>query len=95
MNEEKWTFTPELKWVEAYVNDSGTAYHIPSYKIPRLIRLEAKNAELQKKLDEAVKVIEMVEDHRKMPHQHSDLQTRLYCLTERATEFLKSFGVKE
>lgn len=32
---------------------------------------------------------EMVMDNTKMPHQHSDLQTRLYCLSERAREVLK------
>jgi hypothetical protein len=41
------------------------------------------------KLVIAIEVLEMVEDHRKMPHQHEDLQTRLYCLTERAAEALK------
>lgn len=45
-------------------------------------------AESQSKLAIAVEVLEMVEDNTKMPHQHSDLQTRLYCLTERATEAL-------
>jgi hypothetical protein len=33
-------------------------------------------------------VLEMVEDNSKMPHRHDDLQTRLYCLAERAREAL-------
>ena len=32
---------------------------------------------------------EMVEDHRKMPHQHIEAQDKLYCLTERAREILE------
>lgn len=34
----------------------------------------------------AMELIDMVEDNSKMPHQHTDPQTRLYCLTERAVE---------
>jgi hypothetical protein len=45
-------------------------------------KLQSEN----KKLREA---LEMVMDNTKMPHQHSDLQTRLYCLAERAREALK------
>lgn len=40
------------------------------------------------KLSLAKEVLEMVVDNTKMPHQHSDLQTRLYCLAERAREVL-------
>jgi hypothetical protein len=36
------------------------------------------------------KVLEMVVDNTKMPHQHEDLQLRLYCLAERAREVLES-----
>lgn len=45
-----------------------------------------------KVLQETREVLEMVQDNTKMPHQHSDLQTRLYCLSERATEALKKIG---
>jgi hypothetical protein len=38
--------------------------------------------------------LEMVEDNRKMPHHHDDLQTRLYCLAERAREALSKLGQK-
>lgn len=38
---------------------------------------------------EMVEVLRMVEDNSKMPHQHQDLQTRLYCLAERAREVLE------
>lgn len=41
------------------------------------------------KLIIAMEFIYMVEDHRKMPHQHSDAQTKLYCLTERARETME------
>lgn len=34
-------------------------------------------------------VLEMVVDNTKMPHKHEDLQTRLYCLAERAREILE------
>lgn len=40
--------------------------------------------------DRAYEIIEMMAGHRKMPHQHSDPQTKLYCLTERANEFLEN-----
>lgn len=41
-----------------------------------IIILEQQNAVMKN-------VLEMVEDNSKMPHQHTDLQTRLYCLAER------------
>lgn len=44
---------------------------------------------LHNKLALAVEFIEMVEDNRKMPHFHAEYQTRLYCLTDKATELLK------
>lgn len=44
---------------------------------------------IKETLKDAIEVIAMVEDHRKMPHQHKDAQTKLYCLTERAREFLE------
>jgi hypothetical protein len=46
------------------------------------------NVALAMKLSFAVEILEMVEDHRKMPHQHYDPVTKLYCLTERAREAL-------
>jgi hypothetical protein len=33
-------------------------------------------------------VLEMVVDNTKMPHEHTDPQLRLYCLSERAQEVL-------
>jgi hypothetical protein len=44
---------------------------------------------------EMIEVLKMVEDNTKMPHQHSDLQTRLYCLAERAREVLAKSEYKE
>lgn len=52
---------------------------------------EDSQAEERKRAQALVTLAEMVEDHTKMPHQHSDLQTRLYCLTERASEALKIY----
>ena len=53
----------------------------------------------REKLVEVVKelrsTLEMVEDNSKMPHQHTDLQTRLYCLAERAREVLARTTLKE
>jgi hypothetical protein len=43
-------------------------------------------------LDQAVEVLNMVQDNTKMPHQHTDPQLRLYCLAERAEEVLKKIG---
>jgi hypothetical protein len=58
----------------------------------RAIKAEAQNKIMRE-------VLEMVEDNSKMPHQHSDLQTRLYCLAERAREALSKnsgyYGSKE
>lgn len=50
--------------------------------------------ERDEKLHHAIQLIRMVADHRLMPHQHSDPQTKLYCLTERANEFLQKYGVE-
>lgn len=55
-----------------------------------------KNAEieaLKSKLVIAKYVLEMVVDNTKMPHQHSDFQTRLYCLSERASEALEKLSL--
>lgn len=70
----------------SYIADmrNGKALSIPN---PRIEELEAQ-------LEEANEIIAMVEDHRKMPHQHSDAQTKLYCLTERAGEYQKKFENK-
>jgi hypothetical protein len=51
--------------------------------------LLAKLDEMEKKIDGAMEVIDMVIDNSKMPHKHSDPQLRLYCLTEIASDFLK------
>lgn len=40
-------------------------------------------------IEDLKELAEMVEDNTKMPHQHEDLQTRLYCLAERAKEVLE------
>ena len=47
--------------------------------------------ELNTNLSEAIEIIEMVEDNRKMPHQHDDYYTRLCCLSEQAREFLEKY----
>lgn len=56
-----WELSPELEWIKEYVNDSNTSYVIPSYKILRIIRLqaelEAKLAESEKKLAVAVEAL--------------------------------------
>lgn len=60
------------------------------------LEVETSEEKLSRQLKDAITLIEMVEDHRKMPHQHEDLQTRLYCLTERAREFLEKYrGINE
>lgn len=52
-------------------------------------RLSRVNTEqLKWRLAKAIEVLEMVKDHRKMPHQHADAYTKLCCLTERASEAL-------
>lgn len=49
---------------------------------------DSEIATLKLALRELGETLEMVEDNTKMPHQHSDPQLRLYCLTERAGETL-------
>jgi hypothetical protein len=46
---------------------------------------------LQAQLDEANKVIDMVENNTKMPHQHKDYYERLCCLSERAREYKEKY----
>ena len=53
--------------------------------MPKLDRL----IEIEKRLEEAEEVLEMVADNTKMPHQHTEPQLRLYCLAERANEYYK------
>jgi hypothetical protein len=69
-------------------------------KIPSLqkildmsVKLEQENAKLKAQNDSLLPIVEMLEDHRKMPHEHKDAQTKLYCLTERASEALKKIKV--
>lgn len=50
---------------------------------------------LQNEMREALEIIEMVADNRKMPHQHEDYHTRLCCLAERANEFLEKYKQEE
>lgn len=45
--------------------------------------------QLEEKLDKCKRVLEMVEDHTKMPHKHSDYYERLCCLAERSREVLE------
>ena len=54
-----------------------------------------KIARLESQLKEARTLVEMVQDNTKMPHQHTDPQLRLYCLAERATEFLAKYPEDE
>jgi hypothetical protein len=57
-------------------------------------RYPGELAKLRAQVIEAEKVIGMVQDNTKMPHHHTDPQTRLYCLAERAKEFMGKFEVK-
>ena len=54
----------------------------------RIEELESEIVTLKEQNKKYREVLEMVEDPRKMPHQHEDLRTRLYCLAERAREVL-------
>jgi len=47
---------------------------------------EGELRELRRKVKVLESVLDMVEDNTRMPHPHSDHQTRLYCLAERAKE---------
>lgn len=60
--------------------------------INQLQMKELKIGKLKLELIDARKVIDMVADHRKMPHQHTDPYTKLCCLTERANEFIKKWS---
>ena len=51
--------------------------------------MDSRINELEKKLNVAISILEMVEDNTKMPHKHSDFQVRLHCLAERAREALE------
>ena len=54
-----------------------------------------RNLKLKQQLKAAHKVIDMVEDNTKMPHQHKDYYERLCCLSERANEYKTKYKVKE
>jgi hypothetical protein len=51
-----------------------------------ILEMNKKIKKLQAQLDKALRVIDMVEDNTKMPHQHKDYYERLCCLSERARE---------
>lgn len=51
--------------------------------------VEYKNSNLLAEVQKLTAVLEMVQDNTKMPHQHTDPQLRLYCLSERASEVLE------
>jgi endonuclease V-like protein UPF0215 family len=53
--------------------------------------LEAELEHERRRSEKLLKVVEMVEDNRKMPHKHLDYFERLCCLTERAQEALKEY----
>lgn len=53
------------------------------------------NIKLEQQIKEAERVINMVEDNRKMPHHHKDYYERLCCLSERAREYKDKYKVKE
>lgn len=44
-------------------------------------------SKLQTQLEEAHKIIDMVENNTLMPHPHSEPQLRLNCLSERSNEY--------
>ena len=69
--------------------------HSRWYSEKYIERLELELASTKKMLDEALKIINMVQDNRKMPHKHLDYFERLCCLSERATEFLAKHEKKE
>lgn len=52
------------------------------------LAIDAEKAVNEAKLQVAVEFIEMVEDHRKMPHQHIVAYDRINCLNNLATETL-------
>lgn len=54
-------------------------------------RLNVELIDLRQFKKDALEVIKMVADNRKMPHQHKDYHTRLCCLAERANEFLEKY----
>ena len=51
--------------------------------------LEQQLKETQARLDSATEIIGMIQDNTKMPHQHLDPHLRLYCLADKADEWLK------
>jgi hypothetical protein len=57
--------------------------------------LIGKIKKLEQQLKEAESVIDMVEDNRKMPHQHKDYYKRLCCLSERAREYNEKYKTNE
>lgn len=61
-------------------------YHNP---VEYTKRLKTENQKLKKQVEILKPIVEMVEDHRKMPHKHSHSRDKLYCLTERASEALE------
>ena len=56
----------------------------------RIDSLDIENRNLKKQIVQAEKVLEMVIDNTKMPHQHKDYYERLCCLTERASEYFET-----
>lgn len=53
--------------------------------------LESEIQQLEARLKDAESVIDMVEDNRKMPHQHKDYYERLCCLSQRANEYKQKY----
>lgn len=89
------------EWINAYAvfgnpNDPNevTSYNIPDYKMNRL-KVTQEDIEnetaLLLQIEDLIEVLEMVEDNRKMPHQHKDYYLRLCCLSERAKEVLEKY----
>jgi hypothetical protein len=69
-------------------------YQLEQQKImnPISVNMLATIETLGRDLKVAVSVLEMVQDHRKMPHQHEDYYLGLCYLTERASEALKEIN---
>lgn len=57
--------------------------------------LSTRDTNIDIKAKDYEEVLKMVEDHRLMPHPHTDAYTKLCCLSERANEVLKKHGAIE
>jgi len=68
-------------------------YH--SIAVDYNVALHKVKLKLEQQLKESERVINMVEDNRKMPHHHKDYYERLCCLSERAREYKDKYKVKE